>query len=112
LYDQFAKDCRADANSSASSIVIVRHPSSPTTSLISLDRLSQKALGIPLGKPKGTIQKSIFDKDREQIVELLRLGVSMQRISTQHMRYGSPSSLSYYIKTRNLREEAAQSKSA
>lgn len=67
---------------------------------------TKKALGIPLGKPKGTIQNSIYDKDREQIVELLRLGVSVRRISTQHLRFGSPSSLNYYINTRNLREEA------
>jgi DNA invertase Pin-like site-specific DNA recombinase len=67
---------------------------------------AKKAQGISLGKPKGTIQPSIYDKDRERIVELLRLGVSARRISTDHLGYGYPSSLNYYITTRNLREGA------
>ena len=46
---------------------------------------TKKALGIPLGKPKGTIQNSMYDKDRKQIVELLCLGVSVRRISIQHL---------------------------
>jgi DNA invertase Pin-like site-specific DNA recombinase len=70
---------------------------------------TKKALGIPLGKPKGTIQSSIYDEDRERIIELLRLGVSIRRISSQHLAYGSFSSLHYYINTRNLREAVAQS---
>ena len=67
---------------------------------------TKKALGIPLGKPKGTIQNSIYDKDRERIVELLCLGVSVRHISIQHLNYGSISSLNYYVNTRNLLEEA------
>ena len=67
---------------------------------------TKKAQGILLGKPVGTIQDSIYDKDRERIVELLCLGVSERRISTQHLRYGRPSGLNYYINTRNLHEEA------
>jgi DNA invertase Pin-like site-specific DNA recombinase len=70
---------------------------------------TKKALGIPLGKPKGTIQSSIYDEDRERTIELLRLGVSIRRISSQHLAYGSFSSLHYYINTRNLREAVAQS---
>ena len=58
---------------------------------------AKKAQGVVLGKPKGTLQQSIYDKDRERIVALLRLGVSARRISTQHLRYGYPSSLDYYI---------------
>ena len=65
-----------------------------------------KAQGVVLGKPKGTLQQSIYDKDRERIIALLRLGVSARRISTQHLRYGYPSSLDYYINTRKLRDEA------
>jgi DNA invertase Pin-like site-specific DNA recombinase len=65
---------------------------------------ARKAQGVTLGKPKGTIQDSIYDKDRERIIELLRLGVSARRISTKHLRYGTPSSLNYYIKARGLRE--------
>ncbi|HIP73507.1 MAG TPA: resolvase, partial [Anaerolineae bacterium] len=36
---------------------------------------AKKAQGVKLGKPKGTIQASKFDKDRERIEELLRLGM-------------------------------------
>ena len=68
---------------------------------------ARKAQGITLGKPKGTIQDSIYDKDRERIVELLRLGVSARRISVYHLGYGTPSSLNYYIKSRGLRKSMA-----
>lgn len=67
---------------------------------------AKKAQGIPLGKPKGVIQASMYDKDRERIVELLSLGVSARRISIHHLGYGYPSSLNYYIQTRYLRQEA------
>jgi DNA invertase Pin-like site-specific DNA recombinase len=65
---------------------------------------TKKAQGIQLGKPKGTIQNSIYDKDRERIIELLQLGVSARRILLL-LRYGSLSGLTYYINTRNLHEE-------
>lgn len=71
---------------------------------------TKKALGIPLGKPKGTIQSSMYDQDRERIVELLRLGVPARCISSQHLGYGCVSSLDYYINTRNLRKEARETK--
>ncbi len=51
---------------------------------------TKKAQGIQLGKPKGTIQNSIYDKDRKRIVEPLSLGVSARHISTQHLGYGYP----------------------
>lgn len=63
---------------------------------------TKKAQGIKLGKPVGTRQESIYDKDREQILELLQLGVSIRHISTHHLKYGSPSSLHYYVTTREL----------
>jgi DNA invertase Pin-like site-specific DNA recombinase len=66
---------------------------------------TKKALGIALGKPKGTLQHSLYDKDAQRIVELLNLGLSVRRISIKHLAYGSISSLSYYINTRNLREK-------
>ena len=69
---------------------------------------TKKAQGVQLGKPKGTIQNSIYDKDRKRIVELLSLGVSARHISTQHLGYGYPSSLNYYILTRHLRDDAKQ----
>ena len=63
---------------------------------------AKKAQGIQLGKPKGTIQSSIYDKDRERIVELIGLGVSIRHISSYHLGYGSASSLHYYTTTRGL----------
>ena len=56
---------------------------------------AREVQGVTLGKPKGTIQDSIYDKDRdrERIVELLQLGVSTRHISTKHLGYGTPSSL-------------------
>jgi len=71
---------------------------------------AKKAQGVALGKPKGTLQQSIYDKDKPRILELLRLGVSARRISTHHLGYGYPSSLNAYIKTRKLRAESAKRK--
>lgn len=64
---------------------------------------SKKAQGVILGKPKGTIQASMYDKDQKRIAELLSQGVPQTRIIERHLRYGTPKSLSYYIKTRGLR---------
>ncbi len=64
----------------------------------------RKQLGVRLGKPVGTIQNSIYDKDRNRIIRLLADGVSARKISANHLGYGSSSSLDYYIRTRNLRE--------
>ena len=61
-----------------------------------------KDSGIKLGKPKNTIQKSIFDKDQERIVELLTLGLSYQKVVTKHLGYGSASTLHTYVSKRNL----------
>lgn len=65
---------------------------------------AKKAQGVILGKPKGTIQSSMYDKDRSRIEELLSLGVSQKRIIEQHLKYGTTKSLSYYIRTRRLRK--------
>lgn len=61
-----------------------------------------KDAGFSLGKPTGTIQKSIFDKDQERIVELLGLGLSYQKVVTKHLGYGSASTLHTYVSKRNL----------
>lgn len=61
-----------------------------------------KDKGIKLGKPKGSIQKSIFDDDQEKIVELLGLGLSYQKVVDKHLGYGSSSTLHTYIKKRDL----------
>lgn len=66
---------------------------------------TKKAQGITLGKPVGTVQESIYDKDRNRIVELLQLGVSVRHISSHHLVYGSPSSLHYYVTTRGLKPD-------
>ncbi|MDQ7044591.1 MAG: recombinase family protein [Sulfurimonas sp.] len=61
-----------------------------------------KDKGVKLGKPKNTIQKSIFDKDQEKIVELLGLGLSYKKVVTKHLGYGSASTLHTYVKKRDL----------
>jgi len=61
-----------------------------------------KDRGIQLGKPKGTIQKSIFDKDKDRIIELLNLGLSYKKIVEKHLGYGSQSTLYTYVKKRKL----------
>ena len=66
---------------------------------------AKKAQGVVLGKPKGTIQSSMYDKDKERIKELLSLGVPQKRIVEHHLGYGTTKSLSYYIRTRGLRKE-------
>ncbi|MCP5096216.1 MAG: recombinase family protein [Chloroflexi bacterium] len=64
---------------------------------------TKKAQGIQLGKPKGTIQASKFDKDRERIEELLRLGMSVRKIA-KVMGYSNHIGLNTYIKKRKIRE--------
>lgn len=63
---------------------------------------SKKRQGIKLGKPKGTIQKSKFDKDVDKINELLSLGLSVRKIST-FLGYSNHIGLNNYIRKRNLR---------
>ena len=61
-----------------------------------------KDKGIQLGKPKGTIQKSIFDKDKDRIIELVNLGLSYKKIVEKHLGYGSQSTLYTYVQKRKL----------
>jgi len=63
----------------------------------------KKSKGIKLGKPKGTIQKSKFDKDLERIKELLALGVSIRKIS-KILGYTNHVGLTKYIKSRKVME--------
>ncbi len=63
---------------------------------------AKKAKGVQLGKPKGGIQKSMYDKDLEKIKEWLELGLSGRKIS-KNLGYGSYISLNTYLKKRNLR---------
>ena len=68
---------------------------------------SKKAQGIQLGKPKGTIQKSKFDKDVDKIKELLSLGLSVRKIAT-FLGYSNHIGLNTYVKKRNFRENTSQ----
>lgn len=65
---------------------------------------SKKAQGIQLGKPKGTIQKSKFDKDIIKIKELLALGLSVRKIAN-YLGYSNHIGLNEYIKKRHLRNK-------
>lgn len=55
------------------------------------------AKGIKLGKPKGTIQASMYDKDKDKILELYRLGVPINKIIATHLKYGKYTSLKQFI---------------
>ncbi len=59
---------------------------------------ARKAKGIQLGKPKGTVQSSIYDKDQEQIFSLFDMGVPLQKIVSVHLKYGKYNSLRNYLK--------------
>lgn len=62
---------------------------------------AKKAQGMVLGKPKGTLQKSKFDKDVEKIKELLGYGLSVRKIA-KVLGYTSHIALNTYIKKREL----------
>ena len=66
---------------------------------------SKRAQGIQLGKPKGTVQKSKFDKDVVKIKELLALGLSVRKIAN-FFGYSNHIGLNTYVAKRNLRETA------
>jgi DNA invertase Pin-like site-specific DNA recombinase len=73
-------------------------------SLRTKEALTAKKLdGISLGKPKGTIQKSKFDKQRDKIEELLSLGLSVRKIA-KVLGYNNHIGLNNYVKKRNIRE--------
>lgn len=55
------------------------------------------AKGIKLGKPKGIIQASMYDKDKVKILHLYQLGVPIQKIIATHLGYGKYLSLKSYI---------------
>lgn len=63
---------------------------------------SKKRQGQVLGKPKGTIQKSKFDKDVERIKELLGYGLSVRKTATV-LGYTNHIALNTYINKRKLR---------
>lgn len=63
---------------------------------------AKKAQGIVLGKPKGTIQKSKFDREVVKIKELLSYGLSGRKIA-KVLGYSNHIALNTYIKKRGLR---------
>lgn len=67
---------------------------------------AKKNQGIALGKPKGTVQKSKFDADRERIEELLNIGLSVRKIA-KILNYPNHHSLNTYINKRGLREHSS-----
>lgn len=67
---------------------------------------AKKSQGVILGKPKGTIQKSKFDKHLEKIKELLNYGLSGRKIANV-LGYSSHIALNTYIKKRGLRHNIA-----
>ena len=74
-------------------------------SLRTKEALANKKLqGQVLGKPKGTIQKSKFDAQRDKIEELLELGLSVRKIS-KILGYNNHIGLNNYVKKRKIREE-------
>lgn len=64
--------------------------------------VAKKLNGISLGKPKGTIQKSKFDLQREKIEELLAVGLSIRKIS-KLLGYNNHIGLNNYVKKRNIK---------
>ncbi|MGQ3887517.1 recombinase family protein [Legionella sp. CNM-1927-20] len=69
---------------------------------------SKQREGVRLGKPKGIIQKSKFDKDIDKIIELLKLGLSVRKIAS-YLGYSNHIGLNMYVKKRNLRQAAVLS---
>ena len=63
---------------------------------------AKKLKGISLGKPKGTIQKSKFDMQREKIEELLAVGLSVRKIS-KLLGYNNHIGLNNYVKKRKIK---------
>lgn len=65
------------------------------------------AAGIKLGKPKGTIQDSMYDKDKEKIFHLYNMGVPLQKIIATHLGYGKYWSLKNYVEKRCKKDGSA-----
>ncbi|MCT7909155.1 recombinase family protein [Arcobacter lacus] len=74
-------------------------------SLRTKEALTAKKLnGMALGKPKGTIQKSKFDLQRDKIEELLGVGLSVRKIS-KLLGYNNHIGLNNYVKKRKIKDK-------
>lgn len=69
---------------------------------------ARKERGIILGKPKGIIQKSMYDKDKDKIENLYQLGVPLNTIINTHLKYGGYLSLKYYINKRMSKKSKSE----
>lgn len=67
---------------------------------------AKRSQGIILGKPKGTIQNSKFDKDLDRIRELLLLGLSVRKIA-KVLGYKNHLSLNTFVSKRKLRHTSS-----
>lgn len=68
---------------------------------------AKRAQGVKLGKPKGTIQASKFDKDRDTIEELLALGLSVRKIA-KLLGLSNHVGLNTYVRKRKLRKNVGR----
>ncbi len=64
---------------------------------------AKKLKGVSLGKPKGTIQKSKFDEQKQKIEELLRVGLSVRKIA-KLLGYNNHIGLNNYVKKRKIKQ--------
>ena len=62
------------------------------------------AKGIKLGKPKGILQKSMYDNDQNKIFDLYKLGVPLHKIIATHLGYGKYWSLKKYLEKRYAKQ--------
>jgi len=69
---------------------------------------AKKQDGIALGKPKGTIQKSKFDAQRDKIEELLAVGLSVRKIA-KLLGYNNHIGLNNYVKKRAIKQSVRAS---
>lgn len=79
-------------------------------SLRTKEALTAKKLdGMALGKPKGTIQKSKFDMQRDKIEELLSVGLSVRKIS-KLLGYNNHIGLNNYVRKRKIKTNITKEK--
>ena len=68
---------------------------------------AKKSQGVQLGKPKGTLQASKFDQQRQTILDLLAAGLSVRKIA-KNLGYTDPRGLNTYVNKRGLRQVASK----
>lgn len=72
---------------------------------------ARKERGLTLGKPKGGLQASMYDQDKEKIFHLHKLGVPLRKIIKTHLGYGKYFSLKEYVDKRISMYEANNNES-